>query len=528
MGFLDNIKGLFNNATLEGNYMADRGYSKNNPIITDVYDGEKTDGELGAVLDTTPDHIKLRLRSYDLQLKTDLVGIITGKFFKWILGSGLKLQAEPNKVVLGMFGIDEDLKLFQKNTEALFNLYSNSKHSDYHKNDWFHEKANEALKSAFLGGDTLCILRVDDFGVNMQVVDGQHVETPVEGNDILKSKKSGNIIKHGIELDAKGSHVAFYVVKNNEDTNTLFKKFERVEAVNSRGLNMAWMIYGTKHRIDSVRGIPFISSIMEKISKLDRYSEASVSKAEQTANLIYTIEHDKDSTGENPISNFGSKKAVEGVAEEISDFDKSGRTGNAIQQATSNQVYNMPMGAKVKSFAGETETQYPEFFKSVFYSLCASVDIPPEVALQYYEQSYSSSRAAINSWEHIVEVCRQKFAKKFYHNFYRAFLEYHVLDNTIVAPGFLNALNKGNFMVIDAYSNARFFGKKMPHIDPLKEVKAVRAALGSDDTTALISRDQATEILGYGDWNENFSKSLEEETLIPIVEDDTNNTEDRK
>lgn len=522
MGFWD----IFKNNTLEGNYVADRDYSRNNRIITDVYDGEKTPGELGDVLDTTPDHIKLRLRSYDLQLKTDLVGIITGKFFKWILGSGLKLQAEPNKTVLGMFGIDEDLKVFQKNTEALFNLYSSSKHSDYNKNDWFHEKANEALKSAFLGGDTLCILRVDDFGVNMQVVDGQHVETPIEGNSILNKKVSGNIIKHGIELDKKGSHVAFYVVKNNEDDNDFTRKFERVESVNSRGLNMAWMIYGTKHRIDSVRGIPFISSIMEKISKLDRYSEASVSKAEQTANLIYTIEHNKDSTGENPIPNFSSKKEVS-VDNGISDYEKAGRTGNAIQQATSNQVYNMPNGATVKSFSGESETQYPEFFKAVFYSLCASVDIPPEVALQYYEQNYSSSRAAINSWEHIVEVYRQKFAKKFYHNFYRAFLEYHILDGNIKAPGFLEALSKGNFMVIDAYTNARFIGKKMPHIDPLKEAKAVRSMLG-DDNVALISREQGTEILGQGEWNENFTKSLEEEKLIPIKEDDTNSTEDRK
>lgn len=512
-----------NNSTLDGNYVANN--QVQNRVITDVYDGEKTPGELGDVYDTTPDHIKLRLRSYDLQLKTDLVGIISGKFFKWILGSGLKMQAEPNKNVLSMFGIDADLKKFQKDTESLFNLYSNSKYSDYQKNDWFHEKANEGLVSAFLGGDALCVLRVDDFGVNMQVIDGQHIETPDDGNDILNKKKSGNIIKHGVELDKRGTHVAFYVVLNDDEEFSIDRKYERIESVNSRGLTMAWMIYGTKHRIDSVRGIPFISSIMEKVSKLDRYSEASVSKAEQTANLIYTIEHDKDSTGENPITNFGSKKSKDGEVNEISDYEKAGRTAQQIKQSTSNQVYNMPQGASVKSFSGEAETKYPEFFKAIFYSLCASVDIPPEVALQYYEQNYSSSRAAINSWEHIVEVYRKKFAKKFYHNFYRVFLEHEILMGNIEAPGYLQARSSGKFMVIEAYVNARFIGKKMPHIDPLKEAKAVRNMLG-DDNTALISREQAVEILGQGEWNENFTKSIEEENLIPKEENDTKDTED--
>ena len=44
-----------------------------NPILTDVWDGEKTPGELGSVYDTMPDHLKLRLRAYDMHLKTDIV-----------------------------------------------------------------------------------------------------------------------------------------------------------------------------------------------------------------------------------------------------------------------------------------------------------------------------------------------------------------------------------------------------------------------------------------------------------------------
>ena len=76
-------------------------------------------------------------------------------------------------------------------------------------------------------------------------------------------------------------------------------------------------------------------------------------------------------------------------------------------------------------------------------------------------------------------------------------------------------------MAIEAYFNARFTGKKMPHIDPLKEAKAIRAMLGDQDT-ALISFEQATEAMGSGDWMSNYKKHLEEKKLIPKEENDPN------
>ena len=52
-----------------------------------------------------PDYNVLRIRSYDAYTKSDIVRIITSKYFHWVVGSGLKLQAEPNKVVLESEGI---------------------------------------------------------------------------------------------------------------------------------------------------------------------------------------------------------------------------------------------------------------------------------------------------------------------------------------------------------------------------------------------------------------------------------------
>lgn len=498
-----------------------------NPILDDVFDGEKNAGELGAVYDTLPDHLRLRLRAYDMNLKTDIIKIITGKFFKWVVGTGLKLQAEPNEVVLGMSGITEDLPKFKSQIENSFTLYAKSKYGDYQKKDWLHKKAIEAFQAAFLGGDCLCIVRVDNFGPNIQVVDGQQISNPFDA----KEMGAGNRIKSGIEIDKKGEHIAFWVEQENElDSNyNDLKTHKRVVATNSNGNLMAWMVYGDKARIDHHRGVPVISSILEKVAKLDRFVEASVTKAEQTANVVYAFKHATNSTGENILNASLSSKIVDGESDE-SAFEKNGRTANMLRQSTSGVVMNLTPDSDLINLSSENETTFAEFWRAVFVALCAAVDIPEEVALQKYEQNYSSSRAAINGWEHIVEIWREVVvSKKFYEPFYRVWLEYQILKGKIDSNGFLKSKLDGDFMALEAYYNARFTGKKMPHIDPLKEAKAIRSMLG-DDATPLISREQGAEALGVGDWNENYKKSKEEQKEIPEpkIEDNAQNKNNSK
>ena len=70
-------------------------------------------------------------------------------------------------------------------------------------------------------------------------------------------------------------------------------------------------------------------------------------------------------------------------------------------------------------------------------------------------------------------------------------------------------------MIIEAYSKCRFIGKNMPHIDPLKEVKAAELMI----KLGLVSREQATEDLNKGDWSSNNQKIKEEDKQIfkPII-----------
>lgn len=497
-------------------YQEDIAYGYQYPIISRVWDGEKTLGELGAVMKTVPDFDRLRLRSYHAYATIDTVKIIASKYFYWTIGSGLKLQSEPNRIVLKSEGIGNDDKLyteFQKTVEARFAIYANSKQCDYLNEKSLHELALDTYQGVFLGGDMLAIARFEDNGPNLQVISGEHLKTPQMDSKFLKEAElAGNYIEHGIEIDKKGKHVAYYVATKSKKQGLV--EYERIPAIGAKSKKrLAWLISGKKISPDHLRSVPAMSQSLEKINKLDRYTEASVTKAEQAAKIVYSIEHLEYSTGENPLDQIVARKRGEVVSGDANNSVLADGLANRIAETTSGQTFNMPNGASLKSFDSRIETSFSEFYSTIFKSIAAGVDVPPEVAMQEYNSNYSASRAAINSFGYIVVVNRNKFANDFYIPFYKLWLEFEILNNKVKAPGYFE--NITNFMVTESYSQCRFTGKNMPHIDPLKEVKAVREMLGIDGADPLISREQATEMLGAGQWDENFMKNLEEDKMIP-------------
>lgn len=480
-----------------------------------VYNGEKTPGSLGHPYNLIPDYQSLRVRAHSANFTVAVIKIITGKYFKWIVGKGLKFQSEPDVDVLELEGIKEDFVKYQKNTEAYFRRWGKSKTADYSGMKNLHQLAREAFSTKFLSGDALIVLRLDEnLNPTVQVIDGGQVRQPLMApNWVNEAKARGNTIVHGIELDPKGQHVAYYVV--TFDINNIAGKVERIEARGSEsGCLMAWMIYGSKARVDHHRGVPEISAILELVAKLDRYTEASVATAEERAKIVYTVEHGRDSDGENPLL-ARARNNMGGTPGTITDpFLLGEAAAKNIAISEERSVYNLPVDSKLVAVSSQSEIQYESFFKAIFVQICASIDIPPEVALQQYNSNYSASRAAINGWGYIVDITRELFCDDFYQPIYNFWLYVHILKNKVSADGYLKAVNEHNSIVVESYSGARFTGAVMPHIDPLKEANALRIMLG-DLTTPLMTNDQATEQYGLGEWDEIIRKVTEERKKTP-------------
>ena len=106
---LDKIKGFF---TKKANHqtntpqiksldlMDEITFGTHYPIISKNYDGEKTQGELGIITKNVIDFNAIRLRAHDAELKIDSIKTILSRYSTWIIGTGLKLQSEPNEDIL--------------------------------------------------------------------------------------------------------------------------------------------------------------------------------------------------------------------------------------------------------------------------------------------------------------------------------------------------------------------------------------------------------------------------------------------
>lgn len=492
-------------------------------LFTHSFNGEKNLGEVGPVKSYQMDYQILRLRAWQSFIESDISQTILKRFELWVIGAGLKLQSEPNKVVLKSEGLgDIDTQSFNELVEARWSVWANSKMSDYSSMSNLQMITGQAFLNTQVGGDVLVILRYLDNAVCVQLIDGAHVEAPTYGNEVFPTNlENGNQIKNGIEFSPRGEHVAFYV-------KDYLNKYERIPAKGPEsGLTMAFLVTGMEYRIDSVRGIPSISTVLETIAKLDRYKEATVGSAEERQKIAYMIEHEIFSDGSSPVLDMLAKaRDVDGANDKLPQDVSGKQLADNVAATTNKMTFNMPIGAKVKSMESKNELYFKDFHDVNRNDICSTVGIPPEVAMSKYDSNFSASRAALKDWEHTLNVARKKFTFKFLQNIYNFWLETEILKNKIQAPGYLLAKVQGKNMILEAYRTVRFVGPNVPHIDPLKEVAAERLKLGdTGNSLPLTNLEAATEALNGGESDANMeqyalelaeSKRLKIEVPIPI------------
>ena len=480
------------------------------------FDGEKTPYELGNPVGYYLDYYAIRLRSWEAYLKSDILQNAIKKYLLWIIGSGLKLQATPESVILENEKINFNEKQFNSLTEAYFRLFAKQKESSYSDESNLHNIAKEALKNAIISGDVLVIQRLENGIPKIQIIDGYHVQNPLSNNILKEIEKRGNRLEDGVELNKKGTHIAYYV--NNKKI--LARK---------KGQRYAWLMYGLNYKQDTVRGMSLLTAILETASKMDRYKDATIGNAEENSKIPYTINHNQFSTGENPmiqqLAQSMSKK--KGVAPETDSYTESEEQNLAskIAQTTSKQTYNMPIGSELKRNDFETDMNFKDFFMTNADIVYSTFGIPPEVALDKFGGSYSGSRAALKSWEYKMLVDRELLlTEQFYKPFYNFWLDIQVLKNKIKESGYLSAYYSKNYIILAAYRNCRFIGATVPHIDPYKEVNAERLKLGNVlSDIPLTTAEQSCENLNTGDYLTILKKAETEKELSGefIISNDT-------
>jgi hypothetical protein len=464
------------------------------------FTGEKNYGEFGPTRSYLPDYQLLRYRSWQAYLESDVAQIAINRLATWVIGEGLKLQSEPSRIVLQALGINVgNIDKFSKTVEAFYMLTKN-------------EKAMEAFVNSIVGGDVLTILRYDKDkdSVTIELIDGAHVCNPQGYGDEVNAHElpNGNRIEHGIELSPSNEHIAFWVKNSN-------LKYERIPAKTGDAVT-AFLVYGSKYRLDTHRGMPLISVVLERIRQLERYSGATLGSAEERAKIPYFIEHELGSTGENPMVNQ-IVKIINGdttTGGEFSAIDTAGNEFANLAAATYNKMMiNMPINSTMKAIEHKAELYFKDFYQTHQFVLFACIGIPPNVALQQYNDSYSASRAAIMDWQHTLTVRRAIFSNQFERPVFTWWMFIETVRGTFKVPSLLKAWAAKRWIIVEAFLKARFVGASVPHIDPLKEVQAERLKLGETGAALpLTTLEQATESLGLGDSAANMEQYANELT----------------
>lgn len=498
------------------------GHRHYRPIVTLSYDGEKNPGELGIIKRYIPDYRALRHRAWQAYMESDIIQSVVDSYLNWVIGAGLKPQVTPVKEILDEKNIEIEPDEFSKQVERQFNLWFNSKSSTYNGETSLSQKIHEIEKNVFLAGDTLIVLLVENGRLQVQCIDGEKVTSPILGGEVTAAKNRGNKLIHGVEVDQQGRHVAYYVWDG--------KEHKRIEAFSQdTGLRMAYLVYGTRYKYDNVRGIPRISAILEAAKKIDRYKEAAVGGAEERAKIAYFIEHRVGSTGENPLrdnvrSGLPLNRRIDGAQNDP--IDDGVKLQQKITSTTGKSAFNLPLEATIKSMDSEMEIGFKDFFHTNLEPLYASIGIPIEVGLKKFENNFSSSRASLKMWENTMKVERESLAFHLLNPIYKMWLILEDIRGDINAPGLFNALVVTmDETLVEAYTKIKFNGPAVPHVDPVKEVKAEREKLGpKGKDVPLTTPQESAKNLGGGDIDiikEGFEREIEGfEVAEPIIEEE--------
>ena len=483
-----------------------------------LYNGEKNVDEIGPVSTYVVDFQGLSNRSWKAYLDSDISKTILDRFGLWVIDKGLKIQCSPNRRILESEGINIDTEEFNEIVESRFNTWAGSKRASFNGMVSLNETAKEGFKNAKVGGDVLVILRLENGNVKVELKDGRHVQSP-----FIVDQTNANRIVHGVEMDPRGRHLRYHIKKRNLE-------FETIEAFDeTTGLRTAFLVFGSKYRLDDFRGLPKIAVSLETIAKTDRYKEATVGSAEERSKIAYTIEHNQHSDGENPLGPFADMVSNQLDETGIPVDEVGNQLAKTVTSTTNKQTFNMPIGSQLKSLVSDNELQFKEFYSTNADIISSACGIPPNVAFSMYNDSFSASRAATKDWDHTIEFERDDFKNQFYSHIYAFWFHFEVLMGKIQAPGYLQAFASQNWIVVETYLNCRFTGPLFPHIDPEKEIRAERLKLGPlADNLPFTTVESATERVGSGETSGNIEQLSKEIELADSfgITDQTETSED--
>lgn len=444
--------------------------------------------------DTIRDIPTLRARSRDLERNSPLAGGAINTTVTNVVGTGLTLQAIPDREALGLS--DEEAEAWGDNTEREFRLFAESKNCDVTRHQNFYGLCSLAFRSPLASGDTLVVLPFVDRGPSqiyklaIQLVEADRVANPDFAADTATRTA-------GVEMDSWGAAVGFHVCDRHPGAlvNRAGMKWDYVAAYGSSTGRRNAMLLFDRRRIGQVRGIPMLAPVIEPLKQLQRYTDAELQAA--VISGMYAIFVKMDPEAFDTIFDESGQKAYVNSA---MGWDGS---MNASTLDGGGKAINLLPGEEVDSHnPGRPNALFDPFVQAIIRQVGCALEIPFEVLVKHFTSSYSAARAALLDAWRFFRGRRDWIATEFCQPVYEAWLEEAVAIGRIRAPGFFAdpALRK-------AWATAAWVGDGPGSIDPEKEVNAAEKRIG-----LRISTRAAESVLHDGiDWRVKHRQLVTEE-----------------
>ncbi len=248
----------------------------------------------------------------------------------------------------------------------------------------------------------------------LEIFEADRLATPID-------QINNPAIKNGIEFDADGAPVAYWIAKSHPGDTMILQtmQFERVPAWNSNGTRRVMHLYSPV-RPEQTRGFSEFAAALSDLGQVGRYKEAELFAALMDACTV----------------------AVHTTA----DPDALTSALTSKTDSNSNRVVDFFPGTNYFTAPGEEinfhtparpNKQYQPFVDSVLSVAANSLDIPPEVFSQAWAGlNYSNARTVLTSFYKACKQRQQYLLDHFCQPVWESFVRHAVFYGMAKAPGF--------------------------------------------------------------------------------------------
>lgn len=413
-----------------------------------------------------------------------------------VVGTGLALSAQPNRIVLGWSLAQA--REWKRQVQAEFSLWSDSAESDQAQTLNFYEQQALVLRATLESGD--CFTLMPDgprttsmpYALRLQVLEADRAGNP-------QGQLDTQALSGGVRFGSQGAPEAYHIYDRHPGAGyTAGKTLHEGRWVERLGASGRHRIlhHFRKLRPDQPRGVPYLAPIIDCIKQISRYSNAEIAAAVISAYFTVFIESDNG----NPAPVFSGEQGADTPGADI----------------------GLGMGAVVGLAKGEKATfanpnrpnpNFEPFVLGVISQIGMALGLPRELLIKQFNSSYSASKAALlDAWIYFRSV-RTWMARSFCQPVYETWLSEAVATGRIVAPGYFT-----DPLMRWAYTRAAWNGDSMGSINPKDEVAGYLAAVDG----RIMTRERAEWEMFGTDFNETFDQKkgendmLAEANMLPV------------